>query len=46
MAKAFVNGVPCTIYGYDTDGWSNVLFDCYDVLFKVRNELIEVRYED
>lgn len=46
MSKAYVNGVPCTVYNYGADGWADVLFNCFDVLFKVRNELIEVCHED
>ena len=46
MIKAYVNGVPCTVYHYSTDGWSVVKFNCFDKLFRIRNELIEVYHED
>lgn len=47
MAKAFVNGVECTIYGYGVvDGlpYCKVKYPAFSHLFIIPMDFIEVRY--
>ena len=48
--KAFVRGVPATVYSYETDArgvmFAMCKFSFYDVLLPVIAELIELRCEE